>query len=363
MRHINQLTLGLFMGLILSLHYPLNANASRVRPMLPTGLTFIHRTTTHALFSPTEFYQTVRQYPDLIKLAHLDTIGMLRATLVQPGLQTTLTRNLTSHQLTTSTNMIPQGSVTAGRYQLTTAYDATGQTQSVLYVQDRYRHQLRTTVILRGKPHVGGIAYDATHHRIWLCSHRHGHGALVSISLTALRQFDPTTSAAVHYQQRWLLPDLTNASLLTYHHHALYVGQFKSGQRTQLVRYPLTAAGKLTSQTAGNQSTLPQAMSDWHGSLPPNIQGLAFYHHYLLLSQSHGTKASHLFLFKVDQRTQRYRRRNAVAAYRLPPQLEQISIHQKRAQLLYETGAAPYRHQQTHPIDRLISIELPRLID
>ena len=363
MRHINQLVLGLFMGLTLSLHDPLNANASRVRPMLPTDPTFAHRTTTHALFSPTEFYQTVRQYPDLIKLAHLDTIGMLRATMVQPGLQTTLTRHLTTHRLTTSTNMIPQGSVTAGRYQLTTAYDATGQTQSVLYVQDRYHHQLRTTVILRGKPHVGGIAYDAPHHRIWLCSHRRGHGVLVSISLAALRQFDPTTSAAVHYQQRWLLPDLTNASLLTYHHNALYVGQFKSSQRTQLVRYPLTAAGHPYSRPLTAQSALPQAMSDWHGSLPPNIQGLAFYRHYLLASQSHGVTDSHLLIFKVKQPTQRYRLRDTLANYRLPPQLEQISIHHQRVQLLYETGAAPYRHRQAPSIDRLISLELSRLID
>ncbi|MCG0746621.1 hypothetical protein IMAU60057_00305 [Lactiplantibacillus plantarum] len=181
---------GLITGLLIWGH-PLGGLASRVRPTLPYPPTTLQRTATQAVFSPTEFYQTIRQYPDLVKLAKFDPIGMLQGTTIQPGLQATLTRDLVTKQLTT-TMMIPQGVVIAGRYRLTTAYDATGRTQSVLYVQDRFRHQLCNTVLLHGKPHVGGLAYDPHHQRIWLCSHRHGHGAIVSVSLAALRHFDPT---------------------------------------------------------------------------------------------------------------------------------------------------------------------------
>ncbi|MCK6238228.1 hypothetical protein LTA00_01370 [Lactiplantibacillus plantarum] len=352
---------GLITGLLIWGH-PLGGLASRVRPTLPYPPTTLQRTATQAVFSPTEFYQTIRQYPDLVKLAKFDPIGMLQGTTIQPGLQATLTKDLVTKQLTTTTMMIPQGVVIAGRYRLTTAYDATGRTQSVLYVQDRFRHQLCNTVLLHGKPHVGGLAYDPHHQRIWLCSHRHGHGAIVSVSLAALRHFDPTTSIAVHYQQRWSLPTLSNASLLTYHHQALYVGQFKPGQTTLVARYPLTSAGTPYRMTTSH-AILPKAVSDWHGKLPPNIQGMAFYDHYALLSQSYGPSASHLLLFKRSQLIQQHQLTTGIAILRLPPQLEQISVHHHQAQLLYETGATPYRQQQNHAIDRLISINLQRLIE
>lgn len=81
---------GLITGLLIWVH-PLGGLASRVRPTLPYPPTTLQRTATQAVFSPTEFYQTIRQYPDLVKLAKFDPIGMLQGTTIQPGLQATLT--------------------------------------------------------------------------------------------------------------------------------------------------------------------------------------------------------------------------------------------------------------------------------
>jgi hypothetical protein len=52
-----------------------------------------------------------------------------------------------------------------------------------------------------------------------------------------------------------------------------------------------------------------------------------------------------------------------IATYRLPPQLEQITVHGHRLHLLYETGAAAYRQQQPDAIDRVLTISLSRLLD
>ncbi|EQM53183.1 hypothetical protein N692_05935 [Lactiplantibacillus plantarum EGD-AQ4] len=344
------------------------AAASRVRPVLPPPFNPSRTTSTTAVFSPTTLTQTIQRYPDLARLISSGSPLSPATATVQPGLQATLTRNLHNGALVTSPNMIPQGMALAGRYRLITAYDATGQTQSVIYVQNRHTNRLENTILLRGKPHVGGIAYDPRHRRIWLCSHRRNHGIIVSLPLATVRHFNPLTMRAVHYQQRWLLPNLSNASMLTYHHQALYVGQFKSGQPTLMARFPLNAAGHpgAAVQTADSNAPytyrLQRAISDWQGNLPANLQGITFYRQYALCSQSYGQHASKLVVLKMAAASA-VPSPSVMVTYRLPPQLEQITVHGHRLHLLYETGAAAYRQQQPDAIDRVLTINLRRLLD
>lgn len=344
------------------------ADASRVRSVLPTPFNPSRTTSTTAVFSPTTLNQTIQHYPDLARLISSGSPLSRATATVQPGLQTTLSRNLHNGALVTSPNMIPQGMTLAGRYRLITAYDATGQTQSVIYVQDRRTNRLENTVLLRGKPHVGGIAYDPRHRRIWLCSHHRNHGLIASLPLATVHRFNPVTMRAVHYQQRWLLPNLSNASMLTYHHQALYVGQFKSGHPTLMARFPLNAAGHpiATAPIANSNATqthrLQRAVSDWQGNLPANLQGITFYRQYALCSQSYGQHASKLVILKMAAASAAPAP-TVMATYRLPPQLEQITVHGHQLHLLYETGAAAYRQQQPDAIDRVLTISLSRLLD
>lgn len=65
-----------------------------------------------------------------------------------------------------SSNYVPQGICSTGRYWLFTAYDSNKECNSVIYVVDRESNKLISTLTLPNKFHVGGIAFDGNN--IWL---------------------------------------------------------------------------------------------------------------------------------------------------------------------------------------------------
>ncbi len=96
------------------------------------------------------------------KLSFFSTYVNLEKSFVIPGLATTNVGGFSS------TRMCPQGIAFADNYLLMTAYDMAGEENSVVYVMDKKTRELITTLILPGKPHVGGIAFDGTY--IWVTS-------------------------------------------------------------------------------------------------------------------------------------------------------------------------------------------------
>ena len=65
-----------------------------------------------------------------------------------------------------SSDYVPQGICSTGRYWLFTAYDSNKECNSVIYVVDRESNKLISTLTLPNKFHVGGIAFDGNN--IWL---------------------------------------------------------------------------------------------------------------------------------------------------------------------------------------------------
>ena len=71
------------------------------------------------------------------------------------------------------TTMVPQGICIAGDYMIISAYDASGQCDSVLYVLSNTNPASRkylTTLVLPNKAHVGGIAFDGSY--LWVSNGR-----------------------------------------------------------------------------------------------------------------------------------------------------------------------------------------------
>ncbi|SMH69645.1 hypothetical protein LCUFL03_80026 [Latilactobacillus curvatus] len=50
-------------------------------------------------------------------------------------------------------------------------------------------------IILRGRPHVGGITYDPEHDLLWVCGRKKARAQLFAIKLTTIGQY-PCRSAA-----------------------------------------------------------------------------------------------------------------------------------------------------------------------
>ena len=331
-------------------------------------------TNTDSVYSEANFEQTMKKYRDFDTLALIDRVQGNTATSLNyrdfaiiPGLKATRTLNLTSGEIEMCTTMTPQGVTIAGNYLITSAYDHDQQHNSVLYVQDLTTHKLLTTVVLKGHPHVGGITYDPISKQVWVCGRRDGYAEVFSISLNKLVRYNlDTTQAPINYTQRVLLGTISRASFITYHDRSLYVGFFNPRRGGNVQRYQLSKSGRIENNTftyhLKNQLNV-FVSAVFRQDILTQIQGMAFYDGYAILSQSYGPGNSKLYIFKEDKTQKTFRKSEAVAVFTMPSHLEQISAHDGRLYTIYESSAYAYRKSSHNHIDRIVSLDLKDFIN
>jgi len=348
-----------------------HGNVKRYRLEPTTKLT---ATNTDSLYSETAFEQTMKKYTDFNTLALIDRVQGDTATSLNyrdfaiiPGLKATRTLNLTSGEIEMCTTMTPQGVTIAGQYLISSAYDHDQQHNSVLYVQDLTTHKLLTTVVLQGHPHVGGITYDPIAKQVWVCGRRDGYAEVFSIALNKLVKYDLDASQApIKYTQRVLLGTISRASFITYHDQSLYVGFFNPRRGGNVQRYQLSKTGRIENNTftyrLKNQLNV-FVSAVFRQDILTQIQGMAFYDGYAILSQSYGPGNSKLYIFKEDKTQRTFRKSEAVAVFKMPSHLEQISAHDGRLYTIYESSAYAYRKNSHNHIDRIVSMDLKDFIN
>src|SRR5699024_4818293 len=72
------------------------------------------------------------------------------------------------------TSMTPQGLAVTKDYLFISAYCHTGQHNSVLYMIDKHTHTFIKEIVLPGRSHVGGLAYDPVHQNLWVSGRERG---------------------------------------------------------------------------------------------------------------------------------------------------------------------------------------------
>ena len=187
------------------------------------------------------------------KLSYFNTYVNLEKSFVIPGLATTNVGGFSS------TMMCPQAITFAGNYLLVTAYDRAGEENSVVYVMNKKTRELITTLVLPGKPHVGGIAFDGTY--VWVTS-----GTVVySIAFSDIEAAISTGGAYnfVTYASTCKL-DITT-SYATYYDGKLWVGTYNELQNTTMNSYII--------DDFDNAPTLTKVDTI---AMPTRVQGVAF---------------------------------------------------------------------------------------
>jgi hypothetical protein len=132
--------------------------------------------------------QMLSQYDELVAFAFEDRkLEKEYGTYIIPGLKNTKTL-LTAEGTTeaTCTSMTPHGLAVTDQYVLISAYCHTYQHNSVIYVVDKESHHFVKEVILPGRPHVGGLAYDPEHEVLWYSSNTEGIAQAISIDMAAI---------------------------------------------------------------------------------------------------------------------------------------------------------------------------------
>lgn len=306
-----------------------------------------------------------KKYPDLyvaaFKTPKSSPIGF---NAVVPGLSRTKSLDLTSGKVKSGSAMTPQGLVAAGPYLLISAYDGRHQQASVIYCLDKQTGSYLKTIQVPGKPHLGGLAYDPVGKNIWLTGENSSGSALMAIPLAAIRKHQGEKTIA--YQQVINLPTLERASTVTYFDNQLFVGFFNTYDRGKVAAYPLARSGTFKNSIASDRIKSVTGQATWSmgaGSttMDRQIQGIAFYHDLILLSQSYGSQDSKLYIFPVSA-INNLDEKNAQKVISFPPYLEQVAVQNGQLLCLFESGSKLYARKEIMVMDRILSVNIMALL-
>lgn len=276
-----------------------------------------------------------------------------------PGLKKTRSLNLSKEQAICQ-SMTPQGLTLTENFLLMSAYCHDHLHHSVINVLDRQTGVKIKTIILPDLPHVGGLAYDPTHKKIWVSNIAGRNAAVATISLSEIEAYSEK-SAPIQYQEKIVLSDLPRASALTYDHGYLVVALFSQIELGKIAVYPINNQGQLEGSEIRKGDAFHKSPYNIL-TIPPKIQGVTFYKDYLLLSQSWGRKAGKIFIFDIPRTTDFSDLKQAKKIITTPPYLEQIYVKEDQLFALFESGAEAYRKNTRFVMKEVMQLDINKLL-
>lgn len=296
-----------------------------------------------------------------------------QGTYVIPGLRSTLV-GLPEEAIEDKRciDMVPQGVCATEEYILVSAYCHKKQHNSIIYVIDKENHQYVKSIMLNGKAHVGGIAYDPEFQNIWVCF-RSGHISQVGkFTLTALEKYYMSHKEDyLHFSSLYNLEEIAEASFITYHDKKLYIGLFSRGENSGGVvqTYRLNARGELNTEQRGDGEEEPKDDSQKYASpihiakIADEVQGITFYKDKVLFAQSYGARrSSHMLICDYVGDDVDYSKEECIDML-MPNMLEQITADGDQLMMIFESCGRPYRFRCTYIIDRVCIMNMDELLE
>lgn len=308
------------------------------------------------------------KYPNVYSAAfETPSESKVGANAVIPGQVVTRSYNYLQKKQTSTDTMTPQGLTIAGKYLLITAYDSQHHNSSVIYVLNKTTNKYVKTIQVSGTPHLGGIAYDPVAKNIWLTGSQDGQSALMAFSLKKLEKYDyAKKKRPIAYDHIISLPTIERASCVTYYDDQLFVGFFNQYGKGQIAAYPIARQkpfkGTITSdQIKAKTGQVSWALGSGSASMDRQIQGIAFYDNWIILSQSYGSGDSKLYFFPLSA-INNLDEENAEKVVIMPPYMEQIYVHKGQLLVLFESGAKAYAKNHLMVMDRVLSVNINALL-
>lgn len=296
-------------------------------------------------------------YPDLYHRLSEDD----KTTYVIPGLTQTATLladGKAAGETDEAPDMTPQGMALVGDYLVISAYSKSYRYHSVLWLLDKQSGDFIKTVVLPTTSHVGGLAYDPDHERLWVTTTDDQSASQISaMELADLVADDFEKSGKpISFSHQFDLQGIDKSSYMTYHDQALYVGYFDKEELGHLGYFELTDQGLPPVEDAKERpSSQPSAVYD----TPQQVQGLAILTDQVVFSQSYGNKDSKLLFFErpSEKPWSHFTPKQVTEEWTAPAYMQQILGQDQDLYLLFESSATQYRlNPQVESIDRVIKI-------
>lgn len=284
---------------------------------------------------------------------------------VIPGLQTTKSYNFAKKKMGIATAMTPQGLAVVDKYLLISAYDGDHRHASVIYVLDKIKGSYIKTIQIKGRPHLGGIAYDPIAKNIWITGSMGTSSALMSFSLAELKAYKKGSKMPISYNHEISIPTLERASTVSYYDDQLFVGFFNMYGRGKVASYTISRSGSNAGSITNNEIksvTGNVSWSDPSGQTTMNkqIQGIAFYDNKIFLAQSYGSQNSKLYIFSSTA-LKALDEKNAERIIDMPPYLEQITTYRGQLLCIFESASKQYARPEIMVMDRILSVNINSL--
>lgn len=298
--------------------------------------------------------QVLRKYPELyFAFKH----SRSKHSLVNiPGMLKTQSIKMESKEIEDCYHMTPQGVGVNKNHIFISAYCHSRKHQSVIYMLDKISGKYIKTIILKNRTHAGGLVYDQINNCLWVsaASKEHGHGRVAAIPMNNLYDYPLNRRyvRSIEYSMILDFPGIAQASFITIENEHLYAGSFN-----------LTKNGAVTNASLDERGERNIDSNEIHTvTLPPKIQGIAFYKDYCLLSESYGPVSSKIMVFSNDQFYNGVlNEKQAIKIIKAPPYLEQLTVYGNHLYAVFESSAASYRDKTTRFIPYVITFYLPTM--
>lgn len=302
------------------------------------------------------FVELEEYYPDLFQVIAKD-----HETYVVPGLvqkESVQAKGEDKGVADQTEDMTPQGLSFAENFVIISAYSASYSHNSVLWFLDRESGDYLKTIVLPTTSHVGGIAYDTQHERLWITTTDKDSSSQISaLDLETLNREDFSKSQKeVTFDQQYDLDNIEKSSYMSYYDNHLLVGYFDKDEKGHLGIFDLDNQGLLFRKKGGNDGYQPKRVID----TLKKIQGVAVGDKEIIFSQSYGKDDSKLLFFafdNLDNLGHLDQEKDIEKDLAAPPYMQQIVAEEDGIYLLFESSAFKYRLNPTvTSVDRVLKI-------
>lgn len=300
--------------------------------------------TTAKQYSTKEKFKKSKTYK---KFAVLKNASYTR-TFAMPGAKNTNVAGFAS------TKMVPQAACKAGGYILVSAYDKTGEDESVIYVINKSSKAYITTIVMPNKTKLNAMAYDGNN--IWVTQKKkvsYFPYDIITQAIGSGNQYYELTAFA------GTLPILTTGSYMTYYNNTLWVGAYNASATTNAYGYTISKA-------ASGKIELKQTL---YMTMPNRTRAISFdANGYLYVTRSSKTKSSvsgyisqvRTFLPSITTPSKKGSiKKNAVLKEtKLPPMAMGSTVY---GNYLYHVFASCQYSKCTYKVDRVVAVKLTKL--
>lgn len=320
---------------------------------------------TKPLITQTEFDQNIRK-------VNQDNDGKTSlknwSSVVIPGLRGAWSINHQTKKPTLGKDWVPQGLTQNQDYYFISAYDGDHRLNSLIFVVDKQTKKYVKTLILNNKSHVGGLAYDQQHQRLWISQDSTKFAGVVAVSQKKIDAYHAEQVKGPLITKKFDLPWAARTSGLDFYNNQLIIVKYGQNKTSRsIIAMPVQDNGypvKVTDVMLGkayssNVDHFIDGLVKQHviNSVAPGydrLQGLTTTERGLtMFSQSNGDKNAKVLVKVPNSSSGRqfnfFSPASGVTSFHVPPSVEQISINNPQDDqlaMLFESGAAKYRKER-----------------